>query len=139
MRVMVFVKGDPSASEATEEMFAEMGRYNEELVSAGVMVTGEGLLGSSFGRRVTFRDARETTVTEGPFADPESLVSGFWIFQVADMDEAVAWARKAPFPPGQTLELRRIAEAEDFGEALTPELKEQERELRERNEARQHG
>lgn len=137
MRVMVFVKatadseaGLPPAEEMTK-MFAAMGAFNEELVKARVMVEGDGLKPSSFGKRVAFGgDSR--TVIDGPFAAPNELVAGYWIWRVADMDEAIAWAKRCPNPmPGPSeLEIRPFYEAEDFGEALTPELAEQEERLR---------
>lgn len=141
MRVMVLVKATKNSeggAPPTEEGFAEMGAYNEELMKAGILVTGEGLFPSSQGRRVHFSGG-QTTVSEGPFPDPESLVAGFWIWKVKSMDEAVAWARKCPNPmPGEdsVLELRGIPELEDFGEALTPALREQEERLRAKLESR---
>lgn len=131
MRVMVIVKATRSSEAGVmpgEALLAAMGRFNEELVQAGVMQAGEGLHPSSSGKRVRFAGGK-TTVTDGPFAQAGELVAGFWIWKVQSMDEAVAWARRCPDPmPGEeaTLELRRIFEAEDFGEAMTPELKAQE-------------
>ncbi|HLT30760.1 MAG TPA: YciI family protein [Myxococcaceae bacterium] len=135
MRVMVLVKAtktSESGAMPTEQDFAEMGAFNEELVKAGVMAAGEGLLPSSRGRRIHFSNGKKT-VTEGPFPEPESLVAGFWIWNVKSMDEAVEWAKRCPDPmPGEdsVLELRQIAELEDFGDAITPELREQEERLR---------
>lgn len=135
MRVMVMVKAtknSESGAMPTEDDFAQMGAFNEELVKAGVMVAGDGLLPSSRGVRVHF-DQDRRTVSQGPFADPGSLVAGFWIWKVKDMDEAIEWARRCPNPmPGEPsdLELRPIAEFEDFGDAMTPELREQEQRLR---------
>ena len=135
MRVMVIVKATRNSEAGlmpTEKDFAAMGRFNEELVKAGVMQAGEGLHPSSAGKRVHFSGG-QTTVTDGPFAPPGELVAGFWIWKVASMDEAVSWARRCPDPmPGEesTLELRRIFEADDFGEALTPELRAQEERVR---------
>ena len=139
MRVMVFVKatadseaGLPPTEEMTE-MFAAMGAFNEQLVEAGVMVDGDGLKPSSFGKRIAFdRDRR--TVIDGPFASPNELVAGYWIWQVADMEEAIAWAKRCPNPmPGPSeLEIRPLYEIEDFGEALTPEQAEKEERLRKR-------
>lgn len=133
MRVMVIVK----ASEETErgvlpttEELAEMGRFNEQLVDAGVMLMGEGLHDSSKGKRVRF-SGTDTTVLDGPFAETKELVAGFWIWQVASIDEALEWIRRAPFRTGE-VELRRVFEAEDFGDNLTPELQEREAALRER-------
>ena len=135
MRVMVMVKASPE-SEAGEmpstEMLAEMGRFNEELVNAGVMVAGEGLHPSAKGKRVKM-SGTQRTVVDGPFTD-SNLVAGFWIWQVKSMDEAVEWARRCPNPMhgGGELELRPVFEAEDFGAELTPELREQEERLRAR-------
>jgi len=135
MRVMVMVKATPE-SEAGQmpetEMLAEMGRFNEELVNAGVMVAGEGLHPSAKGKRVRMSGSQRTVV-DGPFTDG-SLVAGFWIWQVKSMNEAVEWARRCPdpMPGGGELELRPIFEAEDFGAELTPELREQEERLRAR-------
>jgi hypothetical protein len=129
---MIIVKGS-AESEAggspSTEMLSEMGRYNEELVKAGVMEAGEGLLRSSSGARVRF-DGNKRTVTSGPFGgDPGSLVAGFWVWKVKSRDEAIEWLRKAPFREGE-VEIRQIAEAEDFGDALTPELREQDERIR---------
>jgi len=139
MRVMVFVKatadseaGLPPTEEMTE-MFAAMGAYNEQLVEAGIMVDGDGLKPSSFGKRIAF-DGESRRVVDGPFAPPNELVAGYWIWEVTDMDEAVAWAKRCPNPmPGPSeLEIRPFYEAADFGEALTPEQVEQELRLRDR-------
>jgi hypothetical protein len=132
MRVMMIVKAT-AASEArvlpTTEQLTEMGNYNQQLIDAGIMIAGEGLVGSSKGKRVTF-SAAGAKVTDGPFAETKELVSGFWIIQVKDMDEAVAWASRIPFRDGETVELRRVVTAEDFGEAFTPELQEKEEAMR---------
>lgn len=131
MKVLVIVKATKNSEAGampSTAMLEEMGKFNEELVQAGVMLAGEGLRASSEGARVRFSGS-ERTVTRGPFPDTTSLVAGFWIWQVRSMDEALAWARRCPHPmPGEEgeLELRPIAEAEDFGAALTPELREQE-------------
>lgn len=134
MRVMVLVKAS-AESEAgvmpdTESM-AAMGRFNEELVKAGVLLAGEGLHPSSRGVRVRFSGASRTLV-EGPFGQTDELVAGFWIWQVRSLDEAIEWARRCPNPmPGDSdLEIRPIFEAEDFGDAFTPQLREQEEHLR---------
>lgn len=128
MRVMVIVKASEK-SEAGElpsrELLAAMGEYNEELVKAGVMLAGEGLRSSSTGKRVRF-DGTKRTVTDGPFAETKELVAGFWLWQVKSMSEAVEWLRRAPFDGGTEVEIRRVSEAEDFGEEFTPELREQE-------------
>ena len=134
MRVMVIVKATPEPEAGTmpsTERLAAMGRYNEELVQAGVMVAGEGLHPSAKGKRVRMSGG-ERTVIDGPFAETGQLVAGFWLWQVASMDEAVEWARRCPdpMPGGGELELRPVFEAEDFGEEFTPELREQEDRLR---------
>ena len=134
MKVMVIVKAT-SDSEAnampSTELLTAMGNYNEELVKAGVMLAGEGLLPSAKGKRVRF-SGKTRTVVDGPFAETKELVAGFWLWQVKSMEEAVEWAKKCPNPmPGDSeLELRQVAEAEDFGAEFTPELREQEERLR---------
>jgi hypothetical protein len=134
MRVMVIVKATKE-SEAGEmpstELLAAMGQYNEELVKAGVMQAGEGLHPSSRGKRVRFSGATRT-VTDGPFAETKELIAGFWLWQVASMDEAVDWVKRCPNPmmSDSDIEIRPVFEAEDFGEAFTPELREQEDRLR---------
>jgi len=139
MRVMVIVKASKE-SEAGQmpstELLAEMGRFNEQLVNAGVMLAGEGLHPSSKGKRVRMSGDKRTVV-DGPF-DAKDLVSGFWLWQVKSMDEAIEWARRCPnvSPGGGELELRPVFEAEDFGAELTPELREQEQQLRERSAQR---
>jgi hypothetical protein len=133
---MVLVKGEEK-SEAGEmpstEDLAEMGRYNEELVKAGVMLAGEGITPSSRGKRVAFSGPSERRVIDGPFTESKELIAGYWLWQVKDMEEAVEWLKRAPFKEGE-VELRPIFEDEDFGDALTPELREQERRLREQTE-----
>ena len=141
MRVMVMVKATADSETgrmpSTEELTA-MGRFNEELVKAGVMLAGEGLHPSARGKRVRFSGS-ERTVVDGPFAETKELVAGFWIWQVRSMDEAVEWARRCPnpMPGGGELELRPVFEAEDFGAELTPELRAQEERLRSETAARQ--
>lgn len=137
MRVMVIVKATQSSENGvmpSEQLLAEMGKYNEELVKAGIMLAGEGLHPSSKGKRVHFsRGGKQTVVRDGPFAETKELIAGFWLWQVRSMEEAVEWARRCPSPmPGEeaTLEIRPVFEASDFGEALTPELKAQEERLR---------
>jgi len=137
MRVMVIVKAtreseaesNPLDMEGAEEMFEQMGRFNEELVKAGIMLAGDGLKPSRFGKRIHF-DGTRRSVTDGPFAETKELVAGFWIWQVRSMDEAVEWARRCPNPmPGPSdLEIRPIWESEDFG----PEIAAREEELRAR-------
>ena len=131
MRVMVLVKANPE-SEAGQmpstEMLTEMGKFNEELVKAGVMLAGEGLHPSSKAMRVNY-DGDSPTVTDGPFTEAKEIVAGYWLWQVKDMDEAVEWLKRAPFQEG-TVEIRQVFEEEDFGEEFTPELREQEERLR---------
>lgn len=128
MKVMVIVKANQNCEAgvmpSTEEL-AAMGRFNEELVRAGIMLAGEGLHPSARGVRVAFPDG---TVTDGPFAETKELIAGFWLWQVTSMKEAVDWLRRAPFREG-TVEIRPVFEADDFGEALTPELRAQEERL----------
>jgi hypothetical protein len=141
MKVMVIVKAT-AESEAGEmpsqQLLTEMGNYNEELVKAGVMLAGEGLHPSSKGKRVLF-SGRNRTVTDGPFAETKELIAGFWMWQVKSMDEAVEWVKRCPNPmQGEsTIEIRPVFEMEDFGEAMTPELREQEERLRARVEDKQ--
>jgi hypothetical protein len=132
MRYMVIVKANEDSESGrmpTEQELTEMGAYNEELVKAGVMLAGEGLLPSSQGARVRFDKDGKTTVIDGPFAETKELVAGFWILQVSSREEVIEWVKKAPFRDGE-VEIRKIAEAEDFGESYTPELREQEDRLR---------
>ena len=130
MRFMVIVKAS-KASEAGEmpstEMLTEMGNYNQQLIDAGVMLAGEGLLASSKGARVTF--GKNQTVSYGPFPETTSLVAGYWVWKLNSLDEAIAWIKKAPFLDGDQVEIRQIASAEDFGENFTSELREQERKM----------
>jgi len=134
MRCMVMVKATAESEQGAMpnmEMLEAMGRYNEELVKAGVMLAGEGLHPSSKGARVRFdRDSR--TVQKGPFDATSELVAGFWLWQVDSMDEAIEWVRRCPNPmPGPSeIEIRRILESEDFGDAMTPELREREAQVR---------
>ena len=140
MRVMVMVKATRE-SEAnvmpSTELLAEMGRYNEELVKAGVMLAGEGLHPSSKGVRVKF-SGKARTVVDGPFAETKELVAGFWLWQVSSMEEAIEWVRRCPnpMPTDSENEIRRVFEAEDFGAEFTPELRAQEDELRAQLEKR---
>ena len=141
MRVMVIVKASPESEAGrmpSVKQLAEMGQYNEELVKAGVMLAGEGLRPSSSGKRVRFSGAQRT-VLDGPFAETKELISGFWLWQVTSMDEAVEWLKRAPFDGGAEVELRPVSEAEDFGEAFTPELRAQEERLREETARRSGG
>jgi hypothetical protein len=137
MRVLVAVKANADSEAGkmpTEEILAEMGKFNEELVKAGVMLAGEGLHPSSRGKRVRFAGSKRTVV-DGPFAETKELIAGFWIWQVRSMDEALEWAKRSPFQEGE-VELRPIFEADEFGEELTPELRAQEERLRQEIAAR---
>jgi hypothetical protein len=138
MRVMVLVKASADSEAGVmpgTDLLAAMGKYNEELVNAGVMLAGEGLHPTAKGKRVRF-DGSARTVTDGPFAETKELLAGFWLWQVKDMDDAVAWLKKAPFDGGTEIELRPVFETADFGAEMTPELREQEDRLRARVEAR---
>ena len=136
MRVMVLVKAT-AESEAgvmpSEQLIREMGAYNEELVNAGIMVGGDGLKPSSAGARVHFSGDKRM-VTDGPFAETKELIAGYWIWQVASMEEAIEWVKRCPNPMNEDsdIEIRPFVEAADFGEAFTPELREQEDRLRAR-------
>ena len=135
MRVFVIVKVTKDSEAGVmpdQKLLADMGKFNEELVKAGVMLAGEGLHPSSRGKRVVF-SGNKRTVVDGPFSETKELVAGFWIWQVSSMEEAVEWVKRCPNPhPGEsTIEIRPVFEAEDFGEALTPELASQEARLRE--------
>ena len=132
MRVMVIVKAsrESEAGEMpSEKILTDMGKYNEELVKAGVMQAGEGLHPSSRGKRVKFSGANRTVI-DGPFAETKELIAGFWLWKVKSMDEAVEWLKRAPFDGGTELEIRPVFELEDFGKEFTPELRAQEDRLR---------
>jgi hypothetical protein len=136
MRFMVIVKATADSEAGfmpSEELMAAMGRYNEELVEAGVMLAGEGLQPSSKGARVRFSGSQRS-VTDGPFMETKELIAGFWIFQVASLAECIEWVKRCPNPmPGDSeIEIRQIFEAEDFGDEFTPELREQEERIRTR-------
>jgi hypothetical protein len=125
---MVIVKANRDSEAGvlpSQQMLADMGNFNEELVKAGVMLAGEGLQASSKGKRVRFSGDKRTVI-DGPFAESKELVAGFWLWQVRSMDEAVEWLKKAPFEEGDEVEIRRVFEAEDFGAEFTPELRAQE-------------
>jgi hypothetical protein len=137
MRVMVLVKADEQSEAGvmpSEELLTEMMNFNEELVKAGVMLAGEGLHPSSKGVRVRFSGG-ERKVIDGPFAETKELVAGYWLWQVKDMDEAIEWLKRAPFDGGSEIEIRPVFETDDFGEELTPELREKEERLRQQAEA----
>ena len=132
MRFMVIVKADQDTENGampTEQELAEMGAYNEELVRAGVMLAGEGLHPSSRGFRVRYDADRQTTVVDGPFTETKELIAGYWVLQVGSREEVEQWVRRAPFREGE-VEVRQVFEADDFGDAMTPELREQEDRLR---------
>jgi hypothetical protein len=131
MRFMVIVKADKNSEAGvlpSHELLAEMGKFNEELVKAGVMLAGEGLQASSKGARVKF-SGNKRMVTDGPFTETKELVAGFWLWQVRSKEEAIEWLKRAPFREGE-VEIRQVFEAEDFGPEFTPELREQEERLR---------
>lgn len=137
MRFMIIVKADKDSEAGvmpSEQELANMMKFNEELVKAGVMVTGDGLHPSSKGVRVRF-DGDRRTVTDGPFAETKELIAGYWIFEVKSKEEAIEWIKRAPFGNGAELEIRQIFAPEDFGEAMTPEIEEKWKEL-ERQEKR---
>ena len=132
MRFMVIVKANKDSEAGvlpTERELTDMGRYNEELVKAGVMLAGEGLHSSAKGKRVRF-DGSKRKVIDGPFAETKELVAGFWLWQCKSMDEAVEWLKRAPFGGGTEVEIRQVFEADDFGAEFTPELRAQEDRIR---------
>ena len=136
MRVMVIVKADKDSEAGvipSKELFTEMGKFNEELVKAGVMLAAEGLQSSAKGKRVRFSGPKRTVI-DGPFTETKELIAGFWLWQVRSMEEAVEWLKRAPFDGGTEVEIRQVFEAEDFGAEFTPELKEQEARLRKQME-----
>jgi hypothetical protein len=142
MKVMVIVKATKNSEAGampSEQLLADMGKYNEELVKAGIMLAGEGLHPSAKGKRIEFSGSKRTVV-DGPFAETKELIAGYWVWQVRSMDEAVEWARRCPDPmPGEEgeLEIRPIFEAEDFGKEFTPELRAREERLRQQIERQQ--
>ena len=134
MRFMMMVKADKNSEAGVlpdEKLLTEMGKFNEELVKAGVMLAGEGLQPSSKGARVKFSGDKRTVI-DGPFAETKELIAGFWLWQVKSKEEAIEWVKRCPNPmPGESeIEIRQVFEAEDFGDAFTPELREQEERLR---------
>jgi hypothetical protein len=132
MKVLVFVKATKDTEAGvmpSTELMAAMGKFNEELVKAGIMLAGEGLHPSAKGKRVQFT-GKPPRVIDGPFAETKELIAGFWIWKVKSLDEALEWAKRAPMEQGDVLEIRPVFEAEDFGEAFTPELRAQEERLR---------
>ncbi|MCA9016692.1 MAG: YciI family protein [Planctomycetaceae bacterium] len=133
MKVMVIVKATRSSEAGempSEQLLTEMGNYNEDLVQAGIMLAGEGLHPSSKGYRVRF-SGTERTLLDGPFVETKELIAGYWLWQVNSMEEAIEWVKRCPnpMPEESEIEIRRVFEAEDFGEALTPELQEQEQRI----------
>ena len=132
MRVMVLVKATKDSEAGAmpkKKILEEMGKYNEELVKAGIMLAGEGLQASSKGKRIRFSGEKKTVI-DGPFTETKELVAGFWLWQVRSMDEAVEWLKRAPFEEGDEVEIRQVFEMEDFGAEFTPELRAQEERLR---------
>ena len=141
MRFMIIIKANKSTEAGempSEQLLAEMGQFNEELVKAGVMQAGEGLHPSSKGARVKFSGDKRTVV-DGPFAETKELIAGFWLWQVKSKEEAIEWVKRCPNPTGSEseIEIRQVFEAEDFGAEFTPELREQEERLRAQMAARQ--
>ena len=133
MRAMVIVKASKESEAGvmpSQKLLTEMGKFNEELVKAGIMLEGEGLHPSSKGKRVKFSGGKRI-VTDGPFAETKELVAGYWLWKVKSMNEAVEWLKRAPFDVDEEVEIRPVFEAEDFGEEFTPELREQEERVRE--------
>ena len=133
MRVMVIVKASKESEAGqmpSEALLRTMGQYNEELVKAGVMQAGDGLHPTSKGKRIRF-SGTQRTVIDGPFAETKELIAGFWLWKVKDMDDAVAWLKKAPFDGGTEIEIRPIFEMEDFGQEYTPDLRARDERLRE--------
>lgn len=132
MRVMVLVKENAQTEAGVmpdSKMLTEMNKFNQELVKAGVMLSGDGLKASSKGKRVRFEGVKRTVI-DGPFPNTTELLSGYWLWQVKSMDDAVEWLKRAPFDGGAEIELRPVLEAEDFGASLTPELRESDQRMR---------
>jgi len=132
MRFMVLVPANKDSEAGVmpdRQILADMGKFNEELVKAGVMLAGEGLQPTSKGARVKF-EGKKRTVIDGPFAESKELIAGFWLWQVKSKEEAIEWIKRAPFDGGTEIELRQLCEMEDFGAELTPELREQDQRLR---------
>jgi len=137
MRVMVIVKASKESEAGVlpdTKLLSEMGKFNEQLVKAGVMLAGEGIQPSSKGVRVKF-DGAKRTVTDGPFAETKELVAGFWLWQVKSKEEAIEWLKRAPFDGGTEVEIRPVFEAADFGDAATPEILERDERLRKETQA----
>ncbi|MPZ63996.1 MAG: YciI family protein [Pseudonocardiaceae bacterium] len=141
MRFMILIKANQNSEDGVlpgEELLTAMGKYNEELVKAGVLLAGEGLHPSSKGARVRFSGGKQTVI-DGPFTEAKELIAGFWLIQVKSKDEAIEWVKRVPNPQDEEteIEIRQVFEAEDFGEALTPELREAEASLRSQVAAQQ--
>ncbi len=139
MRFMVMVPASKESEAGVlpdEKILAEMGKFNEQMAKAGVLLAGEGLHPTSKGARIKFSDGK-TTVIEGPFTESKGLIAGFWLIQVKSKEEAIAWMKRAPFGDGVVLEIRQVFETDDFGDALTPELRQQEEALRARTAQQQ--
>ena len=133
MRVMVIVKANQQSEAGVlpdTELLTRMGKYNEQLVKAGIMLAGDGLRPSSKGKRVKFSGTKRSVI-DGPFAETKELIAGYWMWQVRSLDEALEWLKRAPFDRDEEVEIRPVYEEEDFGENFTPELRDQERRLRE--------
>ena len=132
MRVMVIVKATKDSEAGvlpSRELLEQMGKFNQELVKAGVLLAGDGLRPSSQGKRVRFSGGKHTVI-DGPFAESKELIAGYWLWQVRSMEEAVEWVKRCPNPHEKEIEIRQVFEAEDFGPALTPELRKQEEQMR---------
>ena len=141
MRVMVFVKASKESETGVmpdTKLLTEMGKYNEQLANAGIMLAGEGLHPSMKGKRIRFSGANRTVI-DGPFAETKELIAGYWLWKVKSMDEAVEWLKRAPFGGGVEIEIRPVFEADDFGKELTPELRALEERLRAKTEGRPKG
>ena len=141
MRFMILVKANKDSEAGVlpdEKALTAMGKFNEELAKAGVMLAGEGLQASSKGARVRFSGSKRTVI-DGPFAETKELIAGFWLWEVKSKAEAIEWLKRAPFDDGVEVEIRQVFEAEDFGPALTPEVREQEERLRREASARAKG
>jgi hypothetical protein len=138
MRFMVLVKASKDSEAGAlpdEKVLTEMGKFNEELAKAGVLLAGEGLQSSAKGARVRFSGGKRTVI-DGPFAETKELVAGFWLWQVKSREEAIEWVKRAPFGEGDEIEIRQVFEADDFGPALTPEVREQHERQRAQSTAR---
>ena len=134
MRVMVIVKASEKSEAGvlpTPEEFSAMGKFNEELAKAGIMLAGDGLHPTSKGKRVRFEGGNKRTVIDGPFAETKELIAGYWLWEVRSMDEAVEWLKRAPFEPGGEVEIRQVYALEDFGDNFTPELHERQKKITE--------